>query len=98
MNGDEESEKYYNYSSAISPIQSNKIISEFTEINTQAKNLDIQPKKFFKNITNMNSMFYGCSSLISLPDISKLDIKNVTNISSMFQGCSSLISLPDISK
>ena len=43
-------------------------------------------------------MFSQCSSLISLPDISKWDIKNTTNMFSMFYGCSSLISLPDISK
>ena len=42
-------------------------------------------------------MFSGCSSLISLPDISKWTI-NVTNMRSMFDRCSSLISLPDISK
>ena len=43
-------------------------------------------------------MFYGCSSLISLPDLSKFDTKNVTNMNSMFSKCSSLISLPDISE
>ena len=46
----------------------------------------------------MKCMFEGCSSLISIPDISKWDTKKVTNISFMFSGCSSLISLPDISK
>ena len=51
-----------------------------------------------KIITNMNSMFYECSSLQSLPDISKWDTKNVTDMSYMFYHCSSLGSLPDISK
>ena len=46
----------------------------------------------------MNSMFSGCSSLQSLPDISKWNTKNVTNMSKMFKSCSSLQSLPDISK
>ena len=46
----------------------------------------------------MNSMFWYCSSLQSLPDISKWDTKNVTDMSYMFYGCSSLQSLPDISK
>ena len=41
-------------------------------------------------------MFYGCSSLISLPDISKLDTKNVIDMRDMFNECSSIISLPDI--
>ena len=45
----------------------------------------------------MSYMFSGCSSLKSLPDISKLDTKNITNINYMFYGCNSLKSLPDIS-
>ena len=43
-------------------------------------------------------MFLKCSSLISLPDISKWNINNVTNMSQMFYKCTLLISLPDISK
>ena len=43
-------------------------------------------------------MFSYCSSLQSLPDISKWDTKNVTNMSYMFDNCSSLQSLPDISE
>ena len=43
-------------------------------------------------------MFYGCSSILSLPDISKWNINNVKNMSYMFNGCSSLICIPDISK
>ena len=43
-------------------------------------------------------MFYGCSSLISLPDISKWNTNNVKDMSFMFYGCSSLSFLPDISK
>ena len=43
-------------------------------------------------------MFSRCSSLSSLPDISKWITNKVTNISYMFYGCSSLSSLPDISK
>ena len=46
----------------------------------------------------MSYMFSGCSSIISLPDISKWNINNVNDTSYMFSGCSSLISLPDISK
>ena len=49
-------------------------------------------------ITDMSNMFYGCTSLISLPDISKLNTNNVTNMKSMLEGCSSLSTLPDISK
>ena len=42
-------------------------------------------------------IFYGCSKLTILPDISKWDISNVNDISYMFYDCSSLIELPDIS-
>jgi len=35
-------------------------------------------------------MFNGCSSLISLPDISKWDTKNV-NMSNMFDKCHNLL-------
>jgi len=49
------------------------------------------------NITDMSNMFDGCSSLLSLPDISKWNANNVTNMSYMFCRCSSLSSLPDIS-
>ena len=40
-----------------------------------------------ENVTNMSYMFYYCSSLKNLPDISKWDTKNVTNMSDMFSGC-----------
>ena len=40
----------------------------------------------------MNSMFYGCSSLISL-DLPNIDDSNIINMNSMFYGCSSLIYL-----
>ena len=45
----------------------------------------------------MSFMFYNCSSLLSLPDISKFDTSNTINISYMFSYCKSLIELPDIS-
>ena len=43
-------------------------------------------------------MFYKCSLLSFLPDISKWNTNIVTNMVEMFSGCSSLSSLPDISK
>ena len=48
-------------------------------------------------VTNLSGMFYNCSSLLSIKDMSKFNTDNILNISSMFNGCSSLISLPDIS-
>ena len=62
----------------------------------QKENLEIKLIET-KIITNMSYMFYECSSLQSLPDISKWDTKNVTNMNSMFKYCASLQSLPDIS-
>ena len=37
----------------------------------------------------MDSMFSGCDSLVSIP---QLDTQNVTNMSSMFSSCYSLVS------
>ena len=42
-------------------------------------------------------LFFNCSSIIELPDISKWNTENINNISELFEGCSSLKSLPDIS-
>jgi surface protein len=50
------------------------------------------------NANEIYSMFNGCSSLITLPDISKWKFSKVKDISSMFNGCKSLVSIPDISK
>ena len=41
------------------------------------------------NVTNMNTMFYGCSSLTTL-DLSGWDVSNLTNASCMFFSCSKL--------
>ena len=45
-----------------------------------------------ENVTNMKSMFYGCTSLTSL-DVSNFNTENVTNMNSMFISCSGLTSL-----
>ena len=50
-----------------------------------------------KKISDMSYMFYGCSSLINLSDISEWDTKNVTNLSYMFSWCKSLNNIADIS-
>ena len=42
-------------------------------------------------------MFYNCSSLISLPDISKWNTRNTINMDYLFYYCSSLVKFPDIS-
>ena len=45
-----------------------------------------------RNVTNMDSMFSGCSSLTSL-DLSSFDTRNATVMGFMFSGCSSLNSI-----
>ena len=47
--------------------------------------------KGINNVTNMSGMFTGCSSLTSLPDISKWNINNVTNMNRIFCGYSNII-------
>ena len=71
----------------LSSIQKNTYSSLYNEIN----DLNYLKENIFINVTNMRSMFYGCSSLISLPDISKWDTKNVTDMSDMFYGCHNLL-------
>ena len=70
---------------------------ENLDINRENNFLEIKLKGV-KNIKDASSMFCMCKTLISLPDISKLDTSEVTNMSAMFDVCSSLSSLPDISK
>ena len=43
----------------------------------------------------MNYMFYGCSSLSSLPDISNWNNNNVNDMSEMFYGCFSILNIPN---
>ena len=47
----------------------------------------------FNGITDMNNMFYNCTSLTSIPEI---DTSSVSYMNSMFYYCSSLISIPEI--
>ena len=42
----------------------------------------------------MTSMFDNCSSLSSLPDISKWNTSNVNNMSGMFSDCKSELNIP----
>ena len=45
-----------------------------------------------ENVTNLNSMFYGCSSLETL-DLSSFDTRNVTNFNYMFNETTNLNSI-----
>jgi len=46
----------------------------------------------------MQRLFYGCSSISLLPDISIWKVPYYINIEGIFYGCSSISILPDISK
>ena len=74
-------------------------LSQYLILNEDSKSDFLHIKLIEKEtITNMSDMFYNCTSLNTLPDISEWDTKNVNNMSYMFSGCRELISLPDISK
>ena len=60
-------------------------------ISTYKDRIVYLPKIDTSGVTNMNSMFYNCYSLVSIP---LLDTSSVTNMNSMFSGCSSLVSIP----
>ena len=73
-------------------------LQEYIDI-TKLKGNKLEVKLYeTKSITTMSCMFCNCSSLQSLPDISKWNTKNVIDMNSMFSDCKSLQSLPDISK
>ena len=74
-------------------------LSSYYNIKTEKENEILEIKlKQIKDITNASRMFSECSSLIELPDISKLNMNNVTDMSYIFYKCSELSSLTDISK
>ena len=81
------SETFYNDNLTLSSIQKNTNSSIYNEINE----LNYIKENIFTNVTNMSYMFYGCSSLISLPDISKWNTKNVIYKKYIFNGCHNLL-------
>ena len=53
--------------------------------------------KIIENITDLSDMFSGCSNLLSIDGLSKLETESVTNMSNLFSECSSLSSVDGIS-
>lgn len=51
------------------------------------------PELDTSKITNMTSMFQGCTNLSSIPN---LDTSKVTNMRTMLKGCSKLITIPQL--
>ena len=54
--------------------------------------------KNVSKIKDMGFMFNDCTSLISLPDISKIDTSQIINMKNLFSGCTSLTNFSGISK
>ena len=71
----------------------NGVIVDSTSIQNNKDNPNFKYCPFFdtSNVTDMQNMFKGCSSLTSIP---LLDTSNVNNMYNMFNGCSSLTSIP----
>ena len=86
-NENDKSETFYNDNLILSSIQKNTNSSLYNGTN----DLNYFKENILTNVTDISYMFYGCSSLISLPDISKWDTKNVTNMNYMFYGCHNLL-------
>ena len=55
---------------------------------TNATSIDLS-KLDTANVTDMNSVFYGCESLTTL-DLSSFDTRNVSDMRSLFQDCNAL--------
>ena len=97
---EEEKKKHFmdsnqNLPSSIPDSETNSIIeSENKSINSIEYLLTLSS---FNKITNMSYMFYECSSLKSLPHISKWNTSYVIDMSHIFNGCRKLKSIPDIS-
>ena len=75
-----------------------ELTQNFTFDKNSKKDEIVQIKlKIINDLTNLSDMFYGCKSLISLPDISILNTSKVEEMNGMFRGCSSLYEIDDIS-
>ena len=67
--------------------------NDCTELFENGKRLECLDKLDFSETTNMRAMFFGCSSLTTIP---QMDTSNVTNMGSMFRDCSSLTTIPQM--
>ena len=70
-----------------------EITNKYNIKNYKYNSLNIKLKGINK-ISNMSSMFRGCSSLSSLSDISNWNTNNVTNMTDMFYGCKRSLKIP----
>ena len=70
----------------------NKLSDNFLTNKPNIKSIKKFKGLYTSNVTNMDNMFNGCSSLTSV-DLSSLDTSNVTTMGSTFYGCKALTSL-----
>ena len=76
----------------IAPLSVSELFSDCVELTSvNVSKLDTS------KVTDMNSMFSGCSKLTSIGDLSKWDTSNVTDMSYMFSECSVLTSVGNLS-
>jgi len=75
-------------------------LREYFDIDDNLKNKEILEIILvgITKVTNMNNMFQECRTLLTISDMSKLDMTKVTDISGMFSICESLTAIPDISR
>jgi len=71
-------------------------LTEYFEMKEMKEKLEIKIIGI-NRINDLSYMFYDCSSLLSLDDISNLNTININDMSYIFNGCSSLKNLHDIS-
>ena len=84
---------FYSPVAIYAPVNSSYLFSNSTSANQLTNLTSISFGNFnTSNVTNMQEMFYYCSSLTSL-DLSNFDTSNVTDMELMFCGCSFLTSL-----
>ena len=87
INGVSTLKKYLDYKGSVNGMFNNDSNITFSELN------EILSYDDTSNITIMERMFYGCSSLTSVP---QLNTAKVTDMSYMFYGCSSLTSISQL--
>ena len=91
---EENKEGYFKDESKISEDMKNFINISNSSFQFWKNNINI---KIFEN-KSFYKMFYNCSSLITLPDLSKWNTDKVFKMDGMFYNCNKIYSLPDISR
>ena len=75
-----------------------KLKQYFELKNSKSKKILEIKLKGINNIKNMSYMFYNCTALLSLHNISNMNTSKITDMKYLFNGCKTLKYLPDISK